>query len=56
VVDAEEARTATHQDVLLILAQTFNSERAVLFCEPSVVGGRSGAPFSTLPPVFTSSR
>jgi hypothetical protein len=30
--------------MLLILAQTFNSERAVLFCEPSVVGARSGAP------------
>ncbi len=44
VVDTEEARTATHQEVLLILAQTFNCESALLLCEPSVVGGRSGAP------------
>ena len=44
MVDAEEARTATHQEVLFILAQTFDCERALLLCEPSVVGGRSGAP------------
>ncbi|MDP9137303.1 MAG: hypothetical protein M3N38_03900 [Pseudomonadota bacterium] len=44
MIDAEEARTDTHQEVLLILAQTFDHEGVVLLCEPSVVGGRSGPP------------
>lgn len=44
VFDADEARTATHREVLLILAQTFDYEGVALLCEPSVVGGRSGPP------------
>ena len=44
VIDAEEARTRTHREVLLTLAQTFDCEGAILLCEPSVVGGRSGPP------------
>ena len=44
VIDAEDARTQTHQEVLLILAQTFDQAGAVVLCEPSVVGGRSGPP------------
>ena len=44
VIDAEDARTQTHQEVLLILAQTFDHAGAVVLCEPSVVGGRSGPP------------
>ncbi len=44
VIDADEARTNTHREVLLILAQTFNRDGAILLCEPSVVGGRSRRP------------
>lgn len=44
IVDADEARTTTHREVLLILAQTFDHDDVVLFCEPSVVGARSGSP------------
>jgi AAA domain len=44
VIDFDEARTTTHQEALLILAQTFNRAGAILLCEPSVVGGRSGPP------------
>jgi superfamily I DNA and RNA helicase len=44
IIDAEEARTTTHREVLLILAQTFDDEGAVLLCEPSIVRGRSGPP------------
>ena len=44
IIDAEEARTKSHRDVLLILAQTFDEEGAVLMCEPSIVRGRSGPP------------
>jgi len=44
IVDAEEARTRTHREVLLILAQTFDEDGAVLMCEPSIVRGRSGPP------------
>jgi hypothetical protein len=44
VIDHEEARTTTHQEVLLILAQNFDYQGPVLMCEPSIVGSRSGAP------------
>ena len=44
IIDAEEARTKTHRQVLLVLAQTFDDEGAVLLCEPSIVRGRSGPP------------
>ncbi len=44
VIDVDEARTTTHQEVLLTLAQTFNRIGAILLCEPSIVGGRSGSP------------
>lgn len=44
VIDPDEAVTTTHQEVLLILAQTFNRNDAVLLCEPSVVRGHSGPP------------
>jgi hypothetical protein len=44
IIDAEEARTRTHREVLLVLAQTFDVEGAVLMCEPSIVRGRSGPP------------
>ncbi|HEX2448321.1 MAG TPA: hypothetical protein VHK26_09070 [Methyloceanibacter sp.] len=44
VIDVDEALTKTHQEVLLILAQTFNRVGAILLCEPSVVGGRSRPP------------
>lgn len=44
VIDPDEARTATHREVLLVLAQTFDREGVVLLCEPSIVGGRSRPP------------
>jgi len=44
IIDAEEARTKTHREVLLVLAQTFDDEGAILMCEPSIVRGRSGPP------------
>lgn len=44
VIDEDEARTTTHREVLLIMAQTFDVAGAVILCEPSVVGARSGAP------------
>jgi hypothetical protein len=44
VIESDEAVTTTHQEVLLILAQTFNQAGAILLCEPSVVGARSRPP------------
>jgi superfamily I DNA and RNA helicase len=44
LVDYEEARTTTHQEALLILAQTFDYDGVTILCEPSVVGAKSGAP------------
>lgn len=44
IIDAEEARTASHRDVLLVMAQTFDRDGVVLLCEPSVVRGHSRPP------------
>jgi hypothetical protein len=44
VIDAEEARTDKHREALLILAQSFDEDGAILLCEPSVVGTRTGRP------------
>ena len=44
IIDSDEARTHTHREVLLVLAQTFDDDDAVLLCEPSVVGSRLGPP------------
>jgi len=44
VIEPDEARTAGHQHVLLVMAQTFDVDGATVLCEPSIVGQRSGVP------------
>jgi superfamily I DNA and RNA helicase len=44
VIDFEDAKTSSHREAVLIIAQTFDYPGAVVLCEPSVVGARSGAP------------
>ncbi|MDD9824690.1 MAG: AAA family ATPase [Gammaproteobacteria bacterium] len=44
VIDSHEAGTATHKQVLLIMAQTFDTEGAMILCEPSVVDAKAGTP------------
>lgn len=44
IIDPDEARTTTHQEVLLIMAQVFDDEGNVILCEPSIVRSRVGPP------------
>ncbi len=44
VIDAEGVETSTHREVLLVIAQTFDSAGVTILCEPSVVGAKSGRP------------